>query len=550
MRKMDACKFFALLVLVLAATSATTAAQIYTPLYDLGTNTGDPHSPQGHFAQARDGNLYNTSPSGGANGYGTVFQLTPGGKMKVVWNFTGGKPDSGDTTTGLTLGADGALYGSTPGGGTDGYGIVFKITTAGTLTVLHNFSGTTDGASPTAPVQGTDGNYYGAASNGVQYYGTIYKMTPAGVVTPLYEFTSSPDDYYRYPQGLIQGTDGNFYGTTNGAYGMVFKITPQGKLTKLHEFAGYPTEGQAPVGSLIQAGDGDFYGETAKGGTGDFGTVYKMTPAGAVTILHNFDETSGGRLPSGGLVQGTDGNFYGVTYSSGEDHGFGLIFQITSDGTYNTIYEGFSYPNGTSPADALLQHTNGTFYSDTLGNGTGTACFSGSGCGVLYSLSMGFGPFVSFVPSQSSGKVGKSVGILGQGFTGTSAVSFNESPATFKVIADTYLTATVPTDATTGSVTVTTPGGTLTSNKVFRVVLGIRSFSPTSGPVGISVVIAGNSLTGATKVTFGGVKATSFTVNSDTQVTATVPSGAKTGKIAVTTPGGTATSATSFTVTP
>jgi uncharacterized repeat protein (TIGR03803 family) len=533
-------------ILLFAATAAN--SQIFTVLYDLGTNSGDPQSPQGHYAQARDGNLYSTSPSGGSDTYpyGTVFQLTPAGKMKVLASFTG------MPTSGLTLGTDGNLYGTTISDGTYNSGTVFKITTGGKLTVLHNFTGKTDGSNAViAPVQGTDGNYYGAASNGVNYYGTIYKMTPAGVVTPLYEFTGSPDDNYRYPQSLIQGSDGNFYGITPGSHGssgMVFKITPQGKLTPVHEFAGYPTEGQTPVGSLIQASDGNFYGATHQGGTYGWGTIYKMTPAGVVTTLRNFQETDGlGRLPSSGPVQGTDGNFYGGT--SGGPHEFGILYQITSSGTYTILYDGFSYTNGTDPADPLFQHTNGTFYSDTVYYGTGTACL-GYGCGVLYSFSMGFGPFVSFVPAQSSGKVGKSIGILGQGFTGTTNVSFNGASATFTVVSGTYLTAAVPADATTGVVTVATPGGTLTSNKIFGVVVGIRSFSPTSGPVGTAVVITGNSLTGATKVTFGGVKATSFTVNSDTQVTAIVPATAKTGKIAITTPSGAVSSSGIFTVTP
>jgi hypothetical protein len=166
---------------------------------------------------------------------------------------------------------------------------------------------------------------------------------------------------------------------------------------------------------------------------------------------------------------------------------------------------------------------------------------------VFYSLDIGAAPFVSLV--SATAKVGKTVGIVGQGFTGTTGVSFDGIAASFKVASDTYLTATVPTGAKTGPVTVTTPGGTLNSGKTFRVTPQLLSFSPPSGPVGTSVVITGVSLTQTAKVTFGGVSATSFTVSSDTQVTATVPSGAKTGKIVITTQGGTASSATNFTVT-
>lgn len=155
-------------------------------------------------------------------------------------------------------------------------------------------------------------------------------------------------------------------------------------------------------------------------------------------------------------------------------------------------------------------------------------------------------PFVKLV--SSSGKVSKTVEILGAGFNGTTSVTFNGTAATFQIVSDTYLTATVPAGATTGLVKVTTSAGTLISSTKFRVTPSISSFNPTSGPVGTQVVITGVSLTQASNVTFGGVAATSFTVNSDTQVTATVPTGAVTGKLSITTPGGTATSATSFTV--
>jgi IPT/TIG domain len=147
------------------------------------------------------------------------------------------------------------------------------------------------------------------------------------------------------------------------------------------------------------------------------------------------------------------------------------------------------------------------------------------------------------------GKVGDSIQILGQGFKGTKSVSFNGKAASFKVVSATSLTATVPSGASRGLVTVKTPSGTLTSNHIFIVTPFIKSFSPTSGKVGTKVVITGTTFTGATKVTFGGVAATTFNVDSDTQVTAFVPTGAVTGKIAITTPSGTAVSAGVFTVT-
>jgi len=178
-----------------------------------------------------------------------------------------------------------------------------------------------------------------------------------------------------------------------------------------------------------------------------------------------------------------------------------------------------------------MQQTDGKIYGLTRGGG-------GADTGVLYSLDVGLDPFVSLL--SMSGKADQVVQILGNGLTGTTSVKFGTGSANFTIISDTYMTAVVPATGTTGYVTVTTPSGTLTSSKTFKVIPVIKSFTPTNGPVGTQVTITGSGFIGATKVTFGGVKATSYTVNSGTQITATVPTGAITGKIAVTTPGGTA----------
>jgi hypothetical protein len=222
--------------------------------------------------------------------------------------------------------------------------------------------------------------------------------------------------------------------------------------------------------------------------------------------------------------------------------GCGSFFRLINPGgtSYQSLFI-FDYPV-CGPQVTLVQHTNGILYGDTGRIFTGL-----SGYGTFFSIHfIALPPFVSLLPY--SGKVGNTIEFLGQGFTSKSAVSFNGTAATRTVVSGTYLTATVPNGATTGIVTVTTSGGKLNSNKIFRVTPQIASVSPTSGPVGTAVTITGVSLKQTTKVTFHGVKAT-FTVDSDTQVTAIVPTGALTGSIAITTPGGTATSATSFTVT-
>jgi uncharacterized repeat protein (TIGR03803 family) len=500
--------------LLCAATTIAAPAQTFTTLVNFDFTNGG--YPTAWLVQATDGNFYGTSGGAGAYAEGTVFKITPGGMLTTLYNFCaqGDCTDGISPMVGLVQATDGNFYGTTASGGAVGGGTVFKITPNGALTTLYSFcaqSGCTDGANPYA--------------------------------------------------GLVQATDGNFYGTTynSGAngYGTVFRITPEGKLTTLHSFDG--ADGEAPVAGLVQATDGNFYGTASSGGAYDqcnfgCGTVFKITPGGALTTLYSFcaqANCADGFYPSGALIQAGDGNLYGTTEFGGNQNAScsypgtcGTVFKITPGGKLTTLYSFCSQTNcsdGAQPYAGLLQATNGTFYGTTTYGGP-------KNVGTVFSLSMGLGPFVSLV--RSSGKVGQFDGILGQGFTGATSVSFNGTPANFTVKSDTFLTATVPAGATTGPVTVATPSGTLSSNVSFRVMPQILSFSPTSGPVGSSVVITGNSFTGATLVGFGGVPATSFTVNSDTQITATVPTGAQTGNIAVHTPSGNAHGPEFFTVTP
>jgi len=534
----------------LIATSTLVYSQVFTPLYELGTNSGEPNQPLGVFAQGRDGNLYSTSYGGGAHGdAGTVFRLTPGGALKVLYSFDPAGVGAVHPSSGLTLGIDGNLYGTTQVGGPDNAGTVFKITPSGTTTILHTFSAHTEGSRPeVAPIQGTDGNFYGTThyDHFEGHYGGVYKMTRSGKLTVLAVGIGS------IPSGLIQGTDGSFYGTTRGTGagdGTAFKITPQGKFKTLHTFVGYPGDGNLPYGPPIEAIDGNFYGTTQKGGAHNAGTFYKMSPPGVVTILFSFPAPgTQGYWPLASPVQASDGNFYGTAYGGGTK-GTGALFRISPAGSYELLYNDFTGVSGTHPEEPLLQNTNGIFYSATYegGTGTGVNCLY---CGVLYSLNVGLDPFVAFLPQQSSGKVGKTISLFGQGLTGTTAVRFGGASASFTVVSDTYLIATIPSEAQSGMINVDTPGGILASNKFFRVTPQIVSFEPLSGPVGTSITIKGVSLLQTTKVTFGGVKATAIVIDSDTQITVTVPPGAKTGKITVTTVGGSASSKAKFTVTP
>jgi len=515
-------------------------AQTYTDIHDFDTPTLASPQYSGILAQGRDGNLYGTAPLGGDFGRGGVFQITPSGAYTVIHSFdsTRANPYSG-----LTLGADGNFYGGTYNGGDFGFGTVFQITPGGTVTVLHSFA-LIEGAGPYAPpIQGTDGNFYGTTTIGGQGFGAVYKVTPAGGFTTLYAFDSTHGASPFAP--LIQGKDGNFYGTTVGGgttdFGTAFKITPSGALTVLYNFDS--THGSGPYSPLLQGSDGNFYGTARTGGSkNNGGVVFKLTAAKKpkLTVLYNFDATGAtkdGVRPYAGLVQANDGNFYSVA-SAGGTNSAGTLYRISSTGVYATLYN-FVSATGSLPFATLRQHTNGKFYGEAT---TGGAL----GHGALFSFDAGLGPFITIRPT--SGLVGQPVDILGQSLSTATSVRFTPNvAASANVFGDTYMTTAVPNNATTGVVKVLLTHGHLTSNQKFLVTPVVLSFNPPSGPVGTQVVITGNSLKGATKVTFGSKKAI-FSVDSYTQITATVPAGAVTGKIQVTTPGGTAVSPTAFTV--
>ncbi|MBZ5570946.1 MAG: hypothetical protein LAO09_03595 [Acidobacteriia bacterium] len=443
----------------LAAADINAHAQTFSVLYDFGTHNGDPANPvaSGLIAQGRDGNLYTTSPFGGTNDLGTVFRITPTGTLLVLHSFDA---TQGSPLSGLTLGTNGNFYGTTSNGGTSGVGTVFKVTPGGVLTVLHNFAGGSEGANPDAPpIQATDGNWYGTTTGGGAGGGTVYKMTPAGALTTLHSFNFA--DGYQPIAPLVQGTDDNLYGTTkqggnSGARGVVYKITRAGMLTVLFNFDG--THGVAPVSPLFQARDGNFYGTTEGGGGIGGGVVFKITPAGKLTVLHDINGGSEGAEPDAGLVQASDQNLYGGN-SSGDLANQGDLFRISLGGSYSVVHD-FDASNGGEPDVTPFQHTNGILYGDARNGGSGNR-------GVFYSLDAALPAFVSFLPA--AGKVGATIQFLGQGFTGTTAVSFNGTPAQFTVNSDTQVTATVPAGAKTGKIGIETKGGIAISAGTFTV---------------------------------------------------------------------------------
>jgi uncharacterized repeat protein (TIGR03803 family) len=453
-----------------AAMSTVAFAQTFQNLVSF--NGTDGIFPETGLIQATDGNFYGTTEEGGANRVGTVYRVTADGTLTTVHSFNGN--EGYRPYAGVVQGADGSLYGTTEAGGANELGTIFKITTAGVLISLHSFNGA-NGENPYAGlVQGANGNLYGAASaGGASNGGTIFQITPGGTLTTLHSFDGT--DGYQPNATLVQGISGNFYGTTYGdgctlSCGTVYTITAAGKLTSLYAFCSQTgcSDGSAPLGALVLGSDGNFYGTTTNGrASSSSGTVFKVTPSGSLTTLYRFCAQTGcldGRIPFSGLVQGTDGSFYGTTSGGGGGSGCipgcGSVFKITASGELTTLHSfGFGI-DGDTPESLLLQATNGTFY--------GTTRYGGVGSGSIYSVSTGLGQFVALVGGY--GKVGSTAEIFGQGFKTATAVSFNGTAAQFVVRSDTYLKATVPNGATTGFVTVVGSAGTLKSNRKFLVI--------------------------------------------------------------------------------
>jgi len=347
-----------------------TTAGVFTLLKTFAFSA-DGSNPRGHLVQAKDGNFYGITYGGGANGYGTIFKMTPAGAFTVLRSLN--KTTDGSNCYGsLTEGKDGNLYGMTYAGGSLGYGTIFKITTSGTFTVLRNLNSATDGAySQSDLTQATDGNFYSMCYSGGTYgNGTIFKITTTGAFTVLKHFASSKDGGSPYGN-LFQHTDGNLYGMTRtgtaGNAGGIFKITTAGVYTQLHSFVA-ATEGTTANGGLIQGKDGNLYGLASAGGTLRGGTAFKITTAGAFTLLASFPGSAIGNAPLETPVKGSDSAYYGLN-STGGLYGYGTVVKVCGNST--TVLFSFNRSvNGGYPKGSLVRATDGNFYGTTTEGGT------------------------------------------------------------------------------------------------------------------------------------------------------------------------------------
>jgi uncharacterized repeat protein (TIGR03803 family) len=352
---------------VLALVPVTVPGVVLDTLYSFaGNNYGI--NPFAGLMQAQDGNFYGTALNGGVNDDGTVFRMTTNGIVSLVRAFTS-RTDGAVPYAALTQGTNGSLYGVNYLGGTFGDGTLFRMTTNGLITILASLN-YANGVNPVAGmVQGRDGNFYGPTlQGGLSGFGTLFRVTSGNAFSTLRSFNGDNGAYSS--SRLLQAADGNFYGTaenggTNGGWGTVFRTTSAGVITPLVSF-GY-TNGAIPVAGLVQDTDGTFYGTTYYGGTNGAGSVFKMAADGTLISLYSFSGNADGSNPFGGLLLSRDGNLYGTTESGGT-YGSGTAFRMSPDGTLVTLAHFDDY-QGANPEGALVQGGDGNLYGTTPNGG-------------------------------------------------------------------------------------------------------------------------------------------------------------------------------------
>jgi uncharacterized repeat protein (TIGR03803 family) len=390
------CHLVAGILLILVGGLGDASGQTGAVLYAFGSFPTDGVYPLTGLVQGTDGNFYGTTYQGGTSNFGTVFRISPDGNYSNLYSF-GSLPGDGRTPlAGLVQGSDGYFYGTTAFGGSNtnyysGAGTVFRISPSGSYTNLYSFSGSpNDGDEPGGLVQGSDGWLYGTTGfGGTNNAGTVFRISPSGSYTNLYSF-AGPVNYDEDPllaaASLVQGGDGNFYGTTDSGgtngLGTVFRISPGGSYTTLYSFVGYPTDGGNPQAGLVQGSDGNFYGTTEY-------SVYRIIPNGSFTNLYFFPDYVGNDvLTLAGLVQGSDGNFYGTAYKGGTSS-VGTVFRISPSGSYTTLYSFADYPDGADPSAGLRQGCDGNFYGTTqYGGSSDVNRFGVHGYGTVFKLTV------------------------------------------------------------------------------------------------------------------------------------------------------------------
>jgi uncharacterized repeat protein (TIGR03803 family) len=458
---------------MLSVAAARADAQVFSPLYDFPSGGGNGNQPYMMvLTQATDGNFYGITRFGGVaggpyGGYGTAYKITPSGSFTLLYDFCQ-QADCADGSYpygGVVQASDGNFYGTTYSGGTYNAGTIFRLTANGVLTTLYNFcwypntcSTYSGGAAEGPLMQASNGDLYGTTSAG-----SVFKISLKGKFSLLDTLSSTGGSN----GGLVQLDNGDLYGTTvaGGANseGSIFKMSLSGKLTTLYSFCTQAqcADGSHPVAGLVQGADGDLYGTTFSGGA-SYGTVFKITTKGAFTSLVSFQAGSEPANPSAPLTLASDGTLYGTSQNGGANENSGnpgTVFQI-ANGTLTNVFPLTGGCVGEGPTGGILQSTSGMLYSTSPGT-------FGCGDGTLFQLDNGLPPFVQPIPAY--GKPSAKIIIQGTNLTGASSVTFKGKAASFTVVSASEIQAIVPEGAKSGPIDVTTPSGTLASNVAFTV---------------------------------------------------------------------------------
>lgn len=492
------------IVVLGAAAAAQAQAPTFSVLYTFAGPPNDGASSVAPLIMDSLGNLYGTTAFGGNSncgsaGCGTVFRLDSSGNETVLYKFSGS--DGAFPASGLVMDKDGNLYGTTVSGGSAGLcrnfgcGTVYKLDPAGNHTVLHAFTGSIDGANPTAGlIMDSSNMLYGTAGFGGSFGpGIVFKMDTAGNETVLHSFSGT--DGFEPSAPLIMDSSGTLYSTTyrggTGGAGIVFSLDSSLNFTVLHTF-NYSTEGGNPTAPLVRDAAGNLYGMI---GSSTDGALFEIDHSGNFSILHAFSgsdgayQTAEGR-PSPGLVMDASGNLYGATILGGVQPpvgAAGTIFKFAAGTltTLHTFYCAQSCSDGADPSAGLLMDPSGNLY------GTTTAGGGGSTSGTIFKLAGQNPPptITSISPATAiAGGPAFNLTVNGTNFVSGSTVNFsgNALPTTF--VSGNQLTAAVPAaDITVNgnfSVTVNNPGGQTADAVTFTVVTPQAATQVISASVG------------------------------------------------------------------
>jgi uncharacterized repeat protein (TIGR03803 family) len=470
-RRLLTSRWLALAAGALLAASGARATGTFTTLHTF-TSASDGDMPFAALLQGVDGNFYGVNTTGGRSDNGTIFRLQPSGNGFTVLNTFTQSNQGNDPEGGLVQASDSNFYGVTSEGGANGFGTLYQVLAAnGKLNTLFAFAGGDPGSNPVgALIQGIDGFLYGTAEYGGQFGdGTIFRTNIAnsstGTLAEIDGGTAGVD-----PEcDLIQAKDGNFYGTTSqggaNSLGTFFRVTPAGAFTTLYTFQG-STDGGNPLRGVIQGTDGAFYGIANAGGDGGAGVIFRIAVsgnAGTLAPLYAFEPSNGdGTDAIGKLIQASDGNFYGTTTAGGAS-GDGTIFRVNGAGNFTTLYNFADDGDGGDPIAGLTQGSNGKLYGTTVGE------TDSSGTIFVVDLSLSAPAPQANLFTPASATAGTTINVQGEHFVGATSVHFAAAfgqtvPAqSFSVASGTFLSAVVPAGAVTGNISVTANGLTGTT---------------------------------------------------------------------------------------